>query len=52
MTKRLLKAMRKHQRLILIVVIVLFILLVILGFTMSPDQTWRPPAVNRQAQEK
>jgi len=50
--KRLLKAMRKHQRLILIVIILLFILLVILGFTMNPDQTWRPPAADRQAQEK
>ena len=52
MVKRLLKAMRKHQRLILIVVIAVFILLVILGFRMDPDKTWRPPAVDRQAQEK
>ncbi len=52
MTQRLLKAMRKHQRLILIVVILLLILLVILGFRMGPDQIWRPPAVNRQAQGK
>lgn len=52
MARTLLRAMRKHQRLILIIVIVLFILLVILGFRMSPDQTWRPPGVNRQAQGK
>ena len=52
MSKTLVKTMRKHQRLILIVVILLFILLVILGFKMGPDQIWRPPGANRQAQEK
>ncbi len=52
MAKRVLKAMRKHQRLILIVVILLFILLVILGFRMGPDKMWQAPAVDRQAQER
>ena len=52
MAKTLLKVMRKHQRLILIVVILVFTLLVILGFTMGPDKMWQPPAADRQAQER
>ena len=52
MAKTLLKAMRKHQRLILTIVILVFILLIILGFAMGPDKTWRPPAVDHQAQER
>ena len=44
MAKSFLSKIRKHRTKILIAAIVAFILLVILGFALGPDKTWRPPA--------
>jgi len=52
MAKTLLKAMRKHRRVILIIAILAFILLVILGFAMGPDKTWRPSGTDGQTQDR
>ena len=40
--KSLFKKIRKHKTSILVIIVALFILLVILGYTMNPDKTWRP----------
>jgi hypothetical protein len=37
------KILRKRRALILIVIVIMFILLVILGFALGPDKTWKPP---------
>jgi uncharacterized protein YpmB len=44
MAKSLLSKVRKHRFKILIVIIIVFILLVILGYALGPDKTWKPPA--------
>jgi len=50
MAKTLLKAMRKHRRLILIIVVLVFIALLLLGFMIGPDKTWQPPEVETPVQ--
>lgn len=50
MAKAMMKLLRKHNRLILILAIAMFILLVILGFAMNPDKTWQPPVDDRTTQ--
>ena len=50
MARSFMKMMRKHRRLILIVCVTILILLVILGFAMGPDKTWRSPVDDRTTQ--
>jgi len=52
MAKTLLKAMRKHRRLILIIVVLVFIALLLLGFMIGPDKTWRPPEAETPVQTR
>jgi len=42
MAKSLYNIIRKYRIIIVVTIIVLFILLMILGYTMSPDETWKP----------
>ena len=44
MAKSFLSKVRKHRFKILIAVVIAFILLVILGYALGPDKTWKSPA--------
>lgn len=52
MAKTLLKAMRKHRRVILIIIVLVFIVLMFLGFMIGPDKTWRPPEAGTPVQTR
>jgi hypothetical protein len=44
MAKSFLSKIRKHRFKLLIAAVIAFILLVILGYALGPDKTWKPPA--------
>jgi hypothetical protein len=47
MTQSLFQKIRRHKIVLFVIIIVLFILLVILGYTMDPDETWKPAGGER-----
>jgi len=52
MAKSLLGKIRKYKYIILIASIAAFILLVILGFALGPDKSWRPPDTEQRSESR
>jgi len=52
MKKYILTKIRKHRIIILIALAIALIILVILGFTMNPDEIWKPSTDEQTTQSR
>jgi len=52
MYKSIFAKIRKYRIIILIALAALFILLIILGYTMNPDKTWKPYTYEHTTQSR
>jgi hypothetical protein len=52
MAKSFFDKIRKHRIVILIALIIAFLVLLIIGYTMNPDETWRPSVNERETESR